>query len=192
MLKLLFPFLIFIVACSGNNNQPDTKTENTDYLITLDGMGAVKTEMKQEEIEKLLNKKISLTNPTDTVSGSWQDSAFIKYKEADIRLTFVRTYAYSDVDSFHMRITDLQTSSPLWKTKNGIGVGSTKQQIIDAFEDNLLILEPDYADTTYTARSKTNYTIKVREDREGREMIFYLKDKKVYAIRVGSFYDDSE
>ncbi|NOT49993.1 MAG: hypothetical protein HOP10_01790 [Chitinophagaceae bacterium] len=192
MRKLLLPFLIFIIACGCKNARTDKKNESTDYLVSLEGIGPVKTEMSQDELEKLLNKKIPLTNPRDTISGSWMDSAFIKYKEADLRLTFVRTYAYSATDSFTMRMTDMQTSSPLCKTKDGIGIGANKQQIVDAFEDHILIMEPGYADTTYTTRSKTHYTIKVREDWEGRELVFYLKDNKVYAIRVGSFYDDSE
>lgn len=189
MRKLLPVLLIVLVACSSKNDQPD-KNVNTDYLVSLDGIGPVKTGISQDELEKLLNKKIPLTNPRDTISGSWQDSAFIKYKEADLRLTFVRNYDVAD--SFYMRITEVQTSSPLCKTKSGIGIGSNKQQIIGAFEDHMLFMEPDFDDTTYTTRSKTLYSIKAREAREGREIVFYLKDNKVYAIKVDSFYDDSE
>jgi len=192
MRKLLPLLLIVLAACGSKNDEPGKKNVNDDYLVTLDGIGPVKTDMSQGELEKLLNKKIPLTNPWDTISGSWMDSALIKYKEADLRLTFVRTYAYSAPDSFHMRMTDVETSSPLCKTKDGIGIGSGKKQIIDAFEDHLLFIEPDYEDTTYTTRSKSRSTIKAREAREGREIIFYLKDNKVYAIKVGSFYDDSE
>lgn len=191
MRKLLPVLLIVLAACSSKNDQPD-KNVNTDHLVSLDGIGPVQIGMSQNELEKLLSKKILLTNPRDTISGSWMDSAFIKYKEADIRLTFVRTYAYTATDSFHMRLTEMQTSSPLCKTKNGIGIGSNKQQIIGAFEDHMLFMEPDFEDTTYTTRSKTLYSINVRENREGREIVFYLKDNKVYAIKVGSFYDDSE
>jgi hypothetical protein len=189
MRKLLPALLIVLAACGSKNDQPD-KNVNTDYLVSLDGIGPVKTEMSQDELEKLLNKKIPLTNPRDTISGSWMDSAFIKYKEADIRLTFVRTYTAND--SFYMRMIDMETRSPLCKTKNGIGIGSSKQQIINAFEDLMLFMEPDFEDTTYTTRSKTLYSIKARENREGREIAFYLKDNKVYAIIVGSFHDDSE
>jgi plasmid maintenance system killer protein len=192
MIKLLIPILIFLAACSNKQgNKEIVKNENTNYLVTLDGIGSVKTDMSQEELEKLLNKKVPLTNLTDTISGSWEDSARVQYKGADIKLSFVRSQT-TTIDSFYLRITRMETSSPLCKTQNGIGIGASKQQIIDAFEDNLLIMAPDYADTTYTTRSKTMYSIKVRENWEGREMIFYLKDKKVYAIEVGNFYDDSE
>ena len=190
MRKLLPFILIVLAACGSKNDKPGKKNVDPDYLVTLDGIGPVKTDMYQDELEKLLNKKIPLTNPRDTLSGSWMDSAFVKYKEADLRLSFVRAYWAND--SFNMRVNDIQTSSPLCKTKEGIGIGSGKEQIIDAFEDHVLFLQPDFDDTTYTTRSKNLYSIIAREDREGREIIFYLKDNRVYAIKVGSFYDDSE
>lgn len=200
MKKIYFLFvsgLLFFAACNNKKaNQPDNdKTsskipQNTDYLVTLEGIGLIKTAMTQEEVEKLLNKKVPLTNPTDSVSGSWEDSAVIKFKEADVTLAFVRTYMKED--SFYMRVTGIKTSSPLCKTQNGIGIGASKQQIIDAFENYLLIMSPDYEDTTYTTRSKTRYSIKIREDWEGKELVFYLKDNKVFSMEVTSFHDDSE
>ena len=152
--------------------------------------------MSQEELEKALQQKIPLTNPTDTISGSWTDSAVIKYKDAELRLTFVRTYAYEARDSFHMRLTEMSTSSPLCKTAGGVGIGSTKQQVINAFDNYRIDMAPEYImtnDTTW-GRSKTPYTNSIREDREGPRIAFYLnrKDNKVYLIEVGTFYDDSE
>jgi hypothetical protein len=193
MRKLLLPFLFFLCACSGKQeNKKVEKNENTDYLVTLDGIGPVKTGMSQAELEKLLQQKVPLTNPTDSVSGSWVDSAVIKYKGAEIKLDFVRSYAYAAKDSFYMQILGMSTSSPLCKTADNIGAGSGKQQIIDAFENYMLFLEPGYDNDTDTLRSKTLYSIKIREGREGPQIIFYLKNNKVYSIEVGSFYDDAE
>ena len=191
MSKLLLPLVFFLIAC--NSKQDDNKfntNENSDYLITLEGIGAIKTGMPQHDLEKLLNKQIPLSNPADTISGSWEDSALVKYKEAEFNLGFVRSYI--DNDSFYMRVTGMKTSSKLCKTNNGIGIGSSKQQIIEAFENYLILMAPEYEDTTYTTRSKTRFYIKVRESYEGGQMIFYLTNNKVSAIEVGSFYDDSE
>lgn len=188
MRKILLPLLFLLIAC--NSRQNVEKNENTDYPVSMDGIGHIKLDMSQQELEKLVNKKIPLTNPWDTISGSWQDSAFIWYKEADLKLTFQRTYIKTD--SFYMRIIQIETSSPLCKTASGIGIGSGKQNIIEAFEDHLLIINPDFEDTTYTTRSKTRFTINVRENREGREMIFSLAEKKVVSLKVTSFYDDEE
>lgn len=193
MRKLLLPFLFILAACgSKQGDKKAEKNENTEYLVTLEGIGAVKTSMTQEELEKLLQQKVPLTNPTDTLSGSWQDSAVIKYKDAELNLEFTRTYAYTKEDSFHMRVTRMTTNSPLCKTAGGIGIGSAKQQIIDAFDNYLLFLGPAYDNDTDTVRSKTLYSIIVREGREGPQIIFYLRHNKVYSIEVGSFYDDAE
>lgn len=195
MRKLLLPLLFFFSACgSKQNDKKPEKNENTDYLVTLEGIGAVKTGMSQQELEKLLQQKVPLTNPTDTVSGSWMDSAIIRYKEAELSLSFVRTYAYSDLDSFHMRVDHIKTSSPLCKTADGVGIGFTKQQVVNAFDNYKIYMGPESIlinDTTW-GRSKTLYSIKVRESREGPQITFYLKNNKVYSIEVGSYYDDAE
>lgn len=197
MRRLLLPLLLFLAACGSK--QEDTKpgkNENTDYLVSLDGIGPVKTAMSQAELEKVIKQKVLLTNPTDTVTKSWMDSVTIRYKDAELILTFVRTYAYSTIDSFHMRVDDVTTRSPLCKTADGIGIGSTKMQVINAFDNYKIYINPEYImvnDTTW-GLSKTQYSISVREDREGPQIVFYLsrKDNKVYSIEVGTFYDDSE
>ncbi|MEO7983570.1 MAG: hypothetical protein ABI688_05780 [Bacteroidota bacterium] len=191
MRKLLLPVLVFLIACnSKKDDKKPEKNENTDYLVTMDGIGPLTTEMTQQEIEKVLNKKIPLNNPNDTTSGSWEDTATVEYKEAELKLSFVRTYGATD--SFYMRVTGMKTSSPLCKTNSGLGVGSSKQQIIDTYDDHVLLIDPDFEDTTYTRRSRSRYTINVRVDWEGPEIRFFLKDNKVYAIEVTSFHDDAE
>ncbi len=190
-------FLIFIFACKQKQDPSATvKAENTDYLVSLDGIGPVKTGMSQEELEKILGQNIPLTNPTDSSSGSWMDSAIIRYKDAELKLSFVRTYAYDKPDSFHMRLNDITTKSPLVKTAGGIGIGSTKKEIVEAFDQYRLYMAPEFImtnDTTWE-RSKTLYSISVREAREGPQIVFHinLKDKKVYSIEVGTYYDDQE
>lgn len=194
MRKLFLPFLLLLAACGSK--QDSNKNENTDYLVSLDGMGPVKTSMSQAELEKVLNRKIPLTNPTDTISGSWMDSAFIKYKDAELELTFVRTYAYEVRDSFHMRLAEIATTSPLFKTTGNIGIGSTKQQVVNAFDNYKIYIAPEFimVDDTTWGRSKTQYSISIREDREGPQIVFYLnrKDDKVYRVETGTYYDDEE
>lgn len=194
--SFLFLLLLFL-ACRQKQDAPETaKPENTDYLVSLEGIGPVKTGMSQEELEKLLGQKIPLTNPADSLSGSWMDSAMIRFKNAEMKLSFVRAYAYDKPDSFHMQVNSIHSQSPLHLTAGGIGIGSTKAQIVEAFDNYRLSLAPDFImtnDSTWS-RSKTHYSISVREGREGPQIIFYinLKDKKVYAIEVGTYYDDEE
>lgn len=194
MRRIIFPWLLFLAACgSKQDNKAAAKNENTDYPVSMEGIGPVKTEMSQTELEKILQQKIPLTNPTDTVSGSWTDSAVIRYKDAELRLRFERTYAFAAApDSFYMRVTEIKSGHQQCKTAEGIGIGSGKQQVIDAYPGNLLIMEPGYDSETDTTYSKTLYTIKIRQNREGPQIVCYLRNNRVYAFEVSSFHDDAE
>jgi predicted metallo-beta-lactamase superfamily hydrolase len=92
-----------------------TSAQSNDYTVSFDGIGAIKLGMKQLEVEKVLNKKILLTNPQDTISGSWQDSAKVKYKNIEVRLSFQRNY--TDDKVFDMEVIGIQTTSPVCKTQ---------------------------------------------------------------------------
>lgn len=195
MRNYILPLFFFLSGCGGKQEEKKSgKNENTDYLVSLEGIGPLKISMSQAELEKLLQQKIPLGNPTDTVSGSWMDSVTVQFREAELKLSFTRSYAYADPDSFHMRLDDITTSSPLCKTAGGISIGSTKQEIINAFDNYRIYMGPQFVminDTTWD-RSKTLYSISIREAREGPQIVFYLKDNKVYSLEVGSFYDDEE
>lgn len=176
-------FLLFTLAAAIATAQKN------DHLVTMDGIGAIKIGMSQEELEKLLNKKIPLTNPQDTTSGSWQDSATIKYKNIQLNVDFQRSY--KEENSFYMRVIGMRTSSPLCKTRAGIGIGSDKLSIINAYENDLLIMLPDFVGDT-NERSRTKYSIIVRDIEKEREIVFYLKNKKVVSMEATTYWNDSE
>lgn len=191
-LLILLP-VILLTACSGNEKKTEKSGKETSrYPVSMEGIGPVKVDMTQSELEQLTGKKIPLTNPTDSISGSWTDSARVQYKDLDLRLQFVRTYAYEKTDSFHMRVTAVYTESPDAATPEGIRIGSGKQAIVDAYPDKLLIMQPGFDRETDTVYSKTLYQVRIRNAWEGQEIVCYLRDNKVYALEVTSFYDDEE
>lgn len=187
--------LLFLAACgSKNDNKAGAKNENTDYLVSMEGIGAVKNDMSQAELEAVLQQKVPLANLTDTISGSWMDTATVNYKGAVLHLQFSRAYGFNAAvpDSFFMRLIEIKTEYARCKTAEGIGIGSTKQDIIDAYPENLLIMEPGYENDTTFNYSKTLYDIKIRKGWEGPQIICYLKNNKIYAFEVSSYFDDSE
>lgn len=191
MRKLIFPFLLLLSACAGKKqNNPSSNSNSPAVLLTMDGAGPIQIGMPVQELEKILGHPVLLTNPTDTVSGSWQDSASITYQGAEFKVDFQRTYF--NEDSFYMRVIRLYSSSPLCQTEKGIGIGSGKEDIVNAFETERIYLQHPFEDDTSSIRSKTKYTITVRKDREGPELIFRLLNNKVYALEAGTFYDDEE
>ncbi len=185
MRKLLLPFLIFIVACGSNNNQPDTKTENSDYLISLDGIGALKLDMPLVELEKLLQKKITL-KVIDVDSVQLTETIKEKYKGIDVEIDLIKLQGYTTVDG-------IRTSSPLCKTKSGIGIGSTKLQIIAAYEGYHIDARPDFSmDGDAVQKSQTSSSVTVKEDEEGNAIVFNLLNNKVVSFVIYPIYDDEE
>ena len=181
MIKILPVLFILLVT--------NVTAQNKDYIISTNGLGAIRLDMTQAELEKVLAKKVPLTNPWDTISGSWQDSAKIWYKDIDVDLRFQRTYIKED--SFFMRVIGIKVNSPLCKTKDGIGIGSGKLQVIAAFEGYYIDISPDYNEDR-TTKSKTASTISIRKESEGNTIWFNLVNKKVVSFEIFPVFDDEE
>jgi hypothetical protein len=137
-----------------------------------------------------LKVKIPLTNPTDTISGSWQDSASIRYGKVDFQLIFQRNY--SAENTFDMIVISIKSNSPLCKTKEGIGTGTDKIKIISAYELNDISIIPDYEDESYEIRSKTKATISVKNETRRKMILFYLVNRKVTGYEVKIAFSDEE
>ena len=201
-MKKLFPLLccglLLLAACNNHKagqpgTQVDTATvaQNNDYLVSMEGIGVIKIGMTQTELESLLNQKFILRNALDS-AVSWQDSVKARYNDMDLTLFFQRSYTAENI--YYMYLIGLRTTSPLCKTTSGIGIGSDKLQIINATEDNDLLMGPEYdnVNDTTTTKSKTRYLISIKNDTGTRRISFNLNNKKVEAIEVAIIFSDSE
>jgi hypothetical protein len=182
-MKKLLPVLLVLLAIN-------TTAQNKDFIVSTEGVGAIKLDMTQGQLEKLLGTKVPLTNPWDTISGAWVDSAKIRYRNIDVELRFVRRYSIGD--SFQMVVNWIKVSSPLCKTKEGIGIGSDKLKIITAYEGYYMELSPVYLDEDRTKKSRSLTTISVRKEEEGNTIWFNLLNKKVVSFQIFPVYDDEE
>jgi len=176
--------LVLLIALSVT-----TSAQNKDYLVSMDGIGAIKIRMSQEELEKLLKQKFILRNALDT-ADSYQDTATAKYKNTNVQLFFQRQYTGDNV--YFMYLIGLKTSSPLCKTEKGVGIGSDKLKIILAYEASTISIGPEYEGEDFSIKSKTKYLMDVRSDDGARKLVFYLRNKKVVAVEVGTVFSDSE
>lgn len=193
-MKFNFAFILLIMlACNSKpKNAQQISSVDSTYLASMDGIGNIKTGMSQSELEALLQTKIPLTNPSDSISGSWVDTATVRYNNVNFLIKFVRSYTGTNPDDFYMRVDGIITENSLCKTDRRIGIGSTKQEIIAAYPDKQLFMHPGYDSDTATVFSKSIYTIIIRDDREGPQIVCYLKDNKTNKLEVSSFYDDQE
>ncbi|HEY6063192.1 MAG TPA: hypothetical protein VIV35_06260, partial [Chitinophagaceae bacterium] len=72
-------FLLLLIAFATKIN-----AQNNDYLVTMNGIGALKTGMTKAELEKLIGKKITPKNLLD--KDGYSDTIKVKYKSIDVQL----------------------------------------------------------------------------------------------------------
>jgi len=159
-------------------------------IISMEGIGALKLDMKVAELEKLLGQKIPLKYVL-MEDIYYDDTIKVKYKNVNYTL-YISKQSTVDPDKFDYILHGLKTSSPLCKTSGGIGIGADKIRIVNGFEDHQVRIDPDYIDDTYTARSKTMLSIYVYDNFTDRAIIFRMKNKKVVEIELNVFSDDAE
>lgn len=154
--------------------------------MSLDGIGLIKLGMPLTGLEKLLKTKIVL-KVIDVDSVVLVETIKTKYKGIDVEIDLIKRQDYIAVDG-------ISTSSPLCKTVSGIGIGSTKLQVIAAYEGYYIDAEPvyEYEGDEKPKKNKTKSTITVKEDEEGYAIVFTLLNKKVVSFAIYPIYDDEE
>lgn len=177
-MKKIFPILFLFISTI-------THAQNKDYLLSLDGIGLIKLGMPLVELEKLLQTKVVL-KVIDVDPVILTETLKIKYKDIDVEIDLFKRQDYIVVDG-------ISTSSPLCKTKSGIGIGATKLQIIAAYEGYHIDAKPHYTqEGDKLIKSKTMSSVTVKEDTEGNAIVFHLTNNKVTSFSVLPIYDDEE
>jgi hypothetical protein len=162
-------------------------SQTTDLQMTMNGLGKLELGAKQHQVEKILNKKLQLTNPTDTISGSWVDSAKVSYKNIPLTLYFQRDY-YDSVN-FDMSLYSIVAKSPPVKTNSGIGIGSVKMDIVNKYEMYSVDMSPMWNEESII---KGHSIIYVRSLTEDRMLVFILKNNKVISMETSISSNDGD
>jgi hypothetical protein len=178
-MKKILPFLFMFLSTT-------TIAQNKDYLLSLDGIGSLKLGMPLVELEKVLKTKVRL-KVIDVDSVVLVETIKAKYKGIDVEIDLIKRQDY-------IAVNGISTSSPLCKTKSGLGIGATKLQIIAAYEGYHIDAAPlfEYEGDDKPKKNKTKSSIIVKEDTEGYAIIFYLVNNKVVSFEIVPIYDDEE
>ena len=179
-MKKILPLLFMLFATTA-------AAQNKDYLLSLDGIGPIKLGMSLAELQKLLQTKVTL-KVIDIDSVRLTETVKAKYKGIDVEIDL-----YKRQDNIII-VDGISASSPLCKTNSGIGIGSTKLQIIAAYEGYHIDATPvfEYGSDNKPKKNKTKSTVTVKEDVEGYAIIFNLLNNKVVSFDVLPIYDDEE
>ncbi len=154
--------------------------------ITPNQMGPFKVNAKLSEVEKISKQKIKFTKQQ---TEDYDYSKVLTVNGIEYTLYFYDDY--DDKGNVTGKILgSVSSKSPKLKTAEGIGIGSTKNDIISAYP--FADLGVYYEVGEDGVRSKTNCTVAVSSVNDSVEgaYSFDIKDNKVAGITVSN-YDDA-
>lgn len=146
-------------------------------------IGPFKIRMKEAEAIELARKPLKV--PTE--SNEYNGLTVVKYNNELIEVTL--TQGYIDEQSQEgVFIAEIATKSTKFKTKSGIGVGSTRDELWATYKDfsHIEILKP-YDGNGGRVDADRNFTI--YDDEAGSSLTFVLRNNKVVEIKVGMVYE---
>lgn len=152
-----------------------TKAQNTE-LTTL-RIGAFKYQMPIAEVKSLSEKPLK--------NGKLDYGENIKiaiYKGQEIKLSGLESYVDS-VES-ELKIYSLSTKSALFKTKSGLGVGSTKEQLLDAYKNYPNFSVGQRWDSKTNKRSATETFFDLEDVDAGTHLQFIMENNVVVEVEV--------
>jgi hypothetical protein len=185
--------LICISINSFSQTIPSTPaaitTINTDYQVTLAGIGPFKINMAKAEIEKLLGKKIATPHNTNHDSYN-NDTVAITYKDVNLNMVFYQEYLAEN--KTETALFSIYSNSPLLKTKSGIGIGDEKAKVLSTYDDYSLNIYFDFDDDgkgNYK-KSKTNSSILLFGENSVSTLRFKMINKKITEFEVSIYEGD--
>jgi hypothetical protein len=112
---------------------------NNEYISTL-RLGAFKINSSVSEIEKIIGGKISLPVNKD----DYFDTTKLRYNNSDVTLVFNRAYQENEKAPPVWKLYAAISENTRLKTKGGVGIGSTKAEVLLAYDKMDLNIYNDY------------------------------------------------
>jgi hypothetical protein len=138
-------------------------TQNNSNIIGFDGIGDLKLGISGTDIEKLL--KIKIVFKHIGIDERFVETITASYRGGEVELDLMGS------DQRFVRLDGISTTNPVYKTKEGIGIGSDQATIINTYEKHLLIINKDYI--TYAHIDDIESSI-----------VFTMQNKKVVKITI--------
>lgn len=119
--------LIILLAISSSVHAQKEKR-----ILNFDGIDELKLGMTKAEIEKLTGQKITFKHIG--IDEQYTESVKVIYKGLPFDLLLMRS------EENGARLESVSTGSIMYRTPEGIGIGSDQLTIINTYEDQLLII----------------------------------------------------
>lgn len=135
-----------------------------DYSLSANNIGPFKLGMLRPDAQKFSKTKLSYKGASSTTTAD--------YKGSKVDLGFFESPEYDALPKGTLSIIYLSTKSPKFKTKKGIGVGSTKSQVLAAYKIKDFIVKAE------------NAQIVVRDVKLSSKTYFKIVEGKVSEIEI--------
>lgn len=146
-----------------------------NFEITTLRIGGINLKMKVEEVEKIAGYKLKTYD-------AYERSNEISYYGEKINVTISE---YIENDKVAKTLYFISTKSKKFKTKSGIGVGNTKQELFDAYKDFQKFEYYPSTDKNTNKYSKEVYYFSLSDLDNNTVLIFKLENNVITEISVG-------
>lgn len=164
IIQLLFSLLAFSFLSAQENFEVSTLR-----------IGPYKVFMKSAEVEKLTGTKLRL------MDGGFKNA--VKYNGETIMISTTQEYDNDGKETTGYSIYGVSTTSKKFKTKSGIGIGSTKDDILNAYKNypNYSV-SPGWSDQGVKLKNESYFTMS--DSDAGTELSFKMVNNIVTEISV--------
>lgn len=156
--------------------------QQSEMTISTVRVGPYKINMKQAEAEKIAGKKLKI--PTE--ANEYNGTTLVNYNNETLEITLGEYY--ENENSAPMTIQSIGTQSPLFSTLSGIKIGSTKDELFNAYKNfSNFSMHPKWnEDGTY---SKTESFFSINDDTNQTTLTFSIKNGKVSKIELSILFE---
>lgn len=147
-----------------------------NYELTTLRIGAYKIFMKADDAEKLAQKKLQ-------VFEEWGKTNTVSLNGEKVELQINQSFS-NDKEPSLLTIYSLSTKSPKFRTKSGMGVGSTRDKLINSYKNYPNFSVTQSWDDKGENRSKTVSYFNLSDSDANTELSFKLENNIVTEVSV--------
>lgn len=159
-----------------------TPTANAADVISTMRMGPFKINSYKAEVEKITGSKLVAIDKDD-----YYDTVKVSYNSSNYTLVFSNEYNQDPNAVLKMRLVAILSDNTTLKTKSGIGLGSTKAQILAAYDKFDISIYNDYQyKEKKNAKDKIQY-VTLQDYEAGTQIMFTTNNRVVQQIMVAIY-----
>ncbi len=160
-------------------------SQQGDMEISTMRIGPFKIHMTSGEAETLAGKKLAV--PTE--KNDYNGTTIVKYNNELVEISLSDEYGDTGNDNVtKYKVYALATQSPKFRTRSGMGIGSTRDQLIDTYR-NFTSFEVYSGWTDEGKASKTESYFVLNDVDAQTQIIFKMRNNTVVEVRVSIIYE---